>query len=42
MLFNFRTAFADGTIREIMPGPGCDIAFLQDELRRLRILTIDK
>jgi hypothetical protein len=41
-LFNFRAAFADGTIREIMPGPGCDIAFLQDELRRLRVLAINK
>ena len=42
MLFDFRAAFADGTIREIMPGPGCDIAFLQDELKRLRVLAIDK
>jgi hypothetical protein len=42
MRFDFRAAFADGTIREIMPGPGCDIAFLQDELKRLRVLAIDK
>lgn len=42
MLFDFRAAFADATIREIMPGSGCDISFLQDELKRLRVLAIDK
>jgi hypothetical protein len=42
MLFDFKAAFADGTIREIMPGPNCDIALLQNDLKRLRVLTIDR
>ena len=42
MHFDFRAAFADKTITEIMPGPGCGIAFLQDELKRLRVSAVDK
>lgn len=40
MHFDFRAAFADGTIRELMPGPGCDITFLEGELKRLRVVVI--
>jgi hypothetical protein len=33
--FDFRGAFADGTIREVVCGPRCDEGFLRRELRRL-------
>jgi hypothetical protein len=33
--FDFRAAFADGTIRELVCGPRCDEDFLRSELRRL-------
>lgn len=33
--FDFRAAFADNTIREIIAGPRCDEDFLRTELRRL-------
>jgi hypothetical protein len=33
--FDFRAAFADGTIREMIGGPRCDLDFLHAELRRL-------
>jgi len=35
MDFDFRAAFADNTIREIIAGPRCDADFLRTELRRL-------
>jgi hypothetical protein len=35
MDFDFRAAFADNTIREIIAGPRCDVDFLRTELRRL-------
>jgi hypothetical protein len=33
--FDFRAAFADNTIREIIAGPRCDEDFLRTELRRI-------
>ena len=33
--FDFRTAFANGTLREVICGPRCDVDFLSAELRRL-------
>ena len=33
--FDFRAAFADNTIREIIAGPRCDEDFLRTEMRRL-------
>jgi hypothetical protein len=33
--FDFRAAFADNTIREIISGPRCDEDFLRTEMRRL-------
>jgi hypothetical protein len=39
MKFDFRTAFANGTILEIVSGPDCDSAFVEAELRRLRVST---
>src|SRR5882672_7493027 len=35
--FDFRAAFADGTIRELTAGPRCDQDFLRVELRRLGV-----
>ncbi|MGY3236703.1 hypothetical protein ACVMAJ_003593 [Bradyrhizobium sp. USDA 4448] len=38
--FDFRAAFADGTIREVVCGPRCDVAFLSAELTRLGATTV--
>jgi hypothetical protein len=35
--FDFRTAFADGTVREMIGGPRCDVDYLRAELRRLGV-----
>lgn len=35
--FDFRTAFADGTVREIISGPRCDVDYLRAELSRLGV-----
>ncbi|RTL62156.1 MAG: hypothetical protein EKK42_32785 [Pseudonocardiaceae bacterium] len=35
--FDFRAAFADGTIRSLTAGPRCDQDFLRSELYRLRV-----
>ena len=35
--FCFRAAFADGTIRQVLRGQGCDAAFLEAELAKLSI-----
>jgi hypothetical protein len=35
MLFDFKAAIADGTIRQIQAATGCDSAFLATELRKL-------
>jgi hypothetical protein len=37
--FDFRTAIADGTLRQILYAPDSDSGFLQAELRKLRIVT---
>jgi hypothetical protein len=37
--YDFRTAIADGTIRQILCAPDSDSGFLQAELRKLRIVT---
>jgi hypothetical protein len=37
--FDFRAAFVDGTIQQILYGPDCDSNFLCAELRKLRILA---
>lgn len=41
--FDFRAAFADDTIREVICGPRCDEDFLRAELRRLGVgpVTLD-
>lgn len=40
MAFDYRAAIADGAIRQILAGPGCDRGFLDAELRRLKINPI--
>jgi len=35
--FDFRSAFADGTVQQILHAPGCDTSFLQEGLRKLGI-----
>jgi hypothetical protein len=39
--FDVRRAVADGTIIEIIPGPGCDRDFLRHELGKLGIMALD-
>lgn len=36
--FDFRAAFADGTVREMISGPRCDVDYLRAELRRLGLV----
>jgi len=38
--FDFQRAITDGTITEILPGPGCDLEFLRTELGKLRIMAV--
>jgi hypothetical protein len=35
--FDFRSAFADGTVHQILHAPDCDAAFLDEGLRALGI-----
>jgi hypothetical protein len=37
MPFDFRAALSDGTIKEILRGPQCDVEFLIDELKKMQI-----
>ena len=41
MTFDFRTAIANGTIRQILSSPNCDSAFLHAELDKLGISPAD-
>lgn len=39
--FDYRAAFADGTIRQIVAGPGTDVDYLRAELSKLNISTAE-
>jgi hypothetical protein len=38
--FDFRSAFADGTVQEILQAPNCDPGFLQESLRKFGITPV--
>lgn len=38
VVFDFRAAVTDGTVREILCAPDCDLSFLYVEMAKLRIV----